>query len=74
MLTNCRVSGPGLITVHGLVFEGDAPGIVGPLRFVVSAEGGVVSTIEQHAQKTAFSIEPGARLRARITNPKTNGT
>jgi len=73
VLTNCRVSGPGLITVHGQIFEGDAPGVVGPLRFVVSSEGRVVSTIEQHPQKTAFGIEPGARLRARITTPKANG-
>ena len=37
---------------------------------VKAASGAVVATIQQHAEKTSFGIEPGARLRVRITNPK----
>ncbi len=72
LLTNCRVVGPGIILVHGRIFEGEGPSISGPIRLIVSARGAIAATIRQHASKTAFGIEPGARLRVRIQDPNSS--
>ena len=72
-MTACTVVGPGVVRVHGRVLEGDAPTFSGPLLIEVTKTGAVIATVEQPETKTAFAIEPGARLRMTITRPHGQG-
>jgi hypothetical protein len=66
VLKDCVISGAGDITIHGKFFERESPGIVGPRRLVVSSRGAVQGAVEQSSESTAFSFQPGCRLRMKI--------
>lgn len=65
VLADCRISGPGRITVHGKFFERDSPGIVGPRQIVVTRSAAVVATVQQHGN-TGFAFEHGCQLRMKM--------
>ena len=60
VLKDCQIAGTGNVTVHGLFFEREAPGIVGPRQFVVSAQGAVVGTVEQATSRIPRSLSSRA--------------
>jgi hypothetical protein len=66
VLKDCVITGAGEITIHGKFFERESPGIIGPRRLVVSSRGSVVGAVEQSPESTAFSFQPGCRLRMKI--------
>ena len=70
VLADCMISGGGALTVHGQFFERQSPGIAGVRQLRVSSHGAVVSSVEQAADATRFSFEPGSRLRLKIVKSK----
>jgi hypothetical protein len=73
VLSQCRISGGGNITIHGQFFERESPGIRGPKTLVVSETGALVGAIEQAPGATQFAFQPGCRLRVKILR-SANGT
>ena len=63
--------GAGDITLHGRFYERESPGIVGPSKLVVTAEGQLVGQVEQAPELTKFAFEPGCRLRMKILRART---
>jgi hypothetical protein len=70
VLSECMIMGGGNITIHGQFFERESPGIVGPRRLVVSAQGSLVGSVQQSQVNTAFAFQPGCRLRMKILRPR----
>jgi hypothetical protein len=67
VLAGCNIKGAGNITIHGQFFEGEAPGIQGPKRLIVTSGGVLVGSVMQAEDSTQFAFEPGSRLRMKIT-------
>ena len=70
VLADCEIVGAGSITINGKFFERQAPGIVGPRRLAVSAQGALVSAISKHTEATRFAFENGCQLRVKILGSK----
>lgn len=66
VLADCEIVGAGFVTVHGMFFERQSPGIVGPRQLSVSARGAVVATVAHNAEQTQFAFEDGCSLRVKI--------
>jgi uncharacterized protein YjbI with pentapeptide repeats/cytoskeletal protein CcmA (bactofilin family) len=73
VLSGCKITGDGTITIHGHFFERENPGIAGVKQLVVSSTGALVGAVEQPAESTRFAFEPGCRLRMKILEVESLG-
>ena len=66
LLSDCRITGEGVVLVHGRLLNRAKNPVVTARMFVVGAGGTAVGTVQQPAGKTRFGFEPGCILRLTI--------
>jgi len=66
LLRDCRITGEGVVLVHGRLLNRAKNTPVTARVFLVGAEGTAVGTVQQPAGKPRFAFDPGCVLRLRI--------